>query len=283
MTYKCPIVGIGANVDDDSPGVQNIYDSYVDAVYDAGCLPFIIPLPDISIKSKYEALARRAIECVDGLLLSGGDDVDAQRYGEDNMPCNGGFSEERDLFETALVMGAAEMKKPVLGICRGVQMLNAAMGGTLYQDIERQNKGRNVLMHRQKASSHSAVHSVTIENGSVLEGIVLKALPREDERLDSGRGVHIGVNSFHHQAVKDVARGFKASAFAGDGIIEAIEPEPGNSAVHPFTIGVQWHPERMFKYHAHAKALFAKFAETLNRGLYGEYNIMEDKEGSCCR
>jgi putative glutamine amidotransferase len=263
MARKCPIVGIGANVDDDSPGVQNIYESYVDAVYDAGCLPFIIPLPDISIKNKYEALARRAMERVDGLLLSGGDDVGAQIYGEDNMPFNGSFSEERDLFETALLRTSARMKKPVFGICRGVQMLNAAMGGTLYQDIERQNKDGNVLMHRQKAPSYSAVHGVAIERGSVLESIVLKALPQEEERRGPEGIVHIGVNSFHHQAVKDVARGFKASAFAGDGIIEAIEPEPGNRAVHPFTIGVQWHPERMFKYHAHAKALFAKFAETL--------------------
>jgi putative glutamine amidotransferase len=143
-------------------------------------------------------------------------------------------------------------------------MLNVAMGGTLYQDIERQNTEVNVLAHRQKAPSYSAVHGVAIENGSVLESIVLEALPQEDERRKKPDGrVHIGVNSFHHQAVKDVARGFKASAFAGDGIIEAIEPEPGNGAVHPFTIGVQWHPERMFKYHAHAKTLFAKFAETL--------------------
>jgi putative glutamine amidotransferase len=103
-----------------------------------------------------------------------------------------------------------------------------------------------------------------MEKGSVLEGIILNALPQEDERWKDLDGrARIGVNSFHHQAVKDVARGFKASAFAGDGIIEAIEPEPGNAAVHPFTVGVQWHPERMFKYHAHARALFAKFAETL--------------------
>ncbi|MDR1578759.1 MAG: gamma-glutamyl-gamma-aminobutyrate hydrolase family protein [Synergistaceae bacterium] len=263
MVYKYPIVGIGANVDDDSPGVQNIYDSYVDAVYDAGCLPLIIPLPSISAKNEYDALARRAIECVDGLLLSGGNDVDARIYGEDNMPFNGAFSEERDLFEIALVKSAAETQKPIFGICRGVQMLNAAMGGTLYQDIERQNEGKNVLAHRQKAPSYSAVHSVAIEKGSVLEGIILKALPRESEQRGADGRIRIGVNSFHHQAVKDAARGFKASASTGDGIIEAIEPEPGNVAVHPFTIGVQWHPERMFKYHAHARALFAKFAETL--------------------
>jgi putative glutamine amidotransferase len=274
MTYKkYPIVGIGANVDDDSPGVQNIYDSYVDAVYDAGCLPFIIPLPDISVKNEYEALAGRAMESADALLLSGGNDVNAHVYGEENMPFNGSFSEERDLFETALVRAATKMKKPIFGICRGVQMLNAAMGGTLYQDIERQNADKNVLMHRQKAPSYSAVHSVAIERGSVLSSIVgaLRATPlrsQEDERRkDPGGKVCIRVNSFHHQAVKDVARGFKASAFAGDGIIEAIEPEPGNNAVHPFTIGVQWHPERMFKHHAHAKALFAKFAEIINDNL----------------
>ena len=261
MAHKYPIVGIGANVDDDSPEMQNIYDSYLNAVYGAGCLPFIIPLTDISVKDEYEALARHAIERVDGLLLSGGDDVDAQLYGEDNMPFNGGFSEERDLFEIALVRVAAEMKKPIFGICRGAQLLNVAMGGTLYQDIENQRADKNVLMHRQKAPSHSAVHSVAIERGSVLESIILAALTGDDERHKDHAGrVRIGVNSFHHQAVKDVARGFKASAFAGDGIIEAIEPEPGNGAAHHFTIGVQWHPERMFKYHAHARALFAKFA-----------------------
>jgi putative glutamine amidotransferase len=264
MACKYPVVGIGANVDSDSPGTQNIYDSYVNAIYDAGCLPFIIPFPDISVKSEYGALAKRVMERADGLLLSGGDDVDAQIYGEDNMPFNGSFSEERDLFETALAKSAAGMRKPVLGICRGAQMMNVAMGGTLYQDIERQNKGVNVLMHNQKAPSYSAVHSVAIEKGSVLEEIFLKALPQEDEgRTLRDGGVRIGVNSFHPQAVKDVARGFRASAFAGDGIIEAIEAELGNGAVHPFTIGVQWHPERMFKHHAHAKALFAKFAEEL--------------------
>jgi putative glutamine amidotransferase len=265
MTHKYPIVGISANIDYDSQGVQNIYDSYVDAVYDAGCLPFIIPMPAISLKNRYGAFARRAMECADGLLLSGGNDVDAQLYGEDNMPFNGSFSEERDLFETALVKAAAEMKKPVFGLCRGVQMLNAAMGGTLYQDIERQNADGSALMHRQKAPSYSAVHRVTIGKGSILENIVLNAPPEDDEpRKDPDGRVAIRVNSFHHQAVKDVARGFKASAFAGDGIIEAIEPEPDNAAAHPFTIGVQWHPERMFKHHAHARALFARFAEAMS-------------------
>jgi putative glutamine amidotransferase len=256
MAEKYPIIGIGANVDDDAPGVQNIYESYVDAVYNAGCLPLIIPLPNILLKREYEALADRAAAMFDGLMLSGGNDVNAMLYGEENMPFNGSFSEERDLFETALAQCAARLRKPILGICRGVQMLNVAMGGTLFQDIERQNEGTRIFMHRQKAPSYSAVHSVTFSPDSEIAGILL-----EPDEITSGAPLSVRVNSFHHQAVRDVAPGFTASAHSGDGIIEAIEPVRGNENTHPFTIGVQWHPERMWKHHRHAKRLFTRFAE----------------------
>jgi putative glutamine amidotransferase len=259
MAKKYPIIGIGANVDDDKPGVQNIYESYVDAVYSAGCLPLIIPLPNILLKDEYEALSERAVGAADGIMLSGGDDVNAALYGEENMPFNGSFSEERDLFETALIRCAIKRGKPVLGICRGAQILNVAMGGTLFQDIERQNEGKRVFMHYQKAPSYSAVHDVKFSPDSGIAGILLET--GEIERHEGGADLSVSVNSFHHQAVRGVAPGFIASARSGDGIIEAIEPAPDNEATHPFTIGVQWHPERMWKHHRHAKRLFTRFAE----------------------
>ena len=208
MAKKYPIIGIGANVDDDKPGVQNIYESYVDAVYNAGCLPLIIPLPNILLKGGYEALAARAVGAVDGIMLSGGDDVNAVLYVEENMPFNGCFSEERDLFEAALTRCAVKLGKPVLGICRGVQMLNVAMGGTLFQDIERQNEGIGVLMHRQKAPSYSAVHSVKFSPDSRIARILLE--PGEMDDCGDGSRLSVGVNSFHHQSVRGVAPGFIA-------------------------------------------------------------------------
>jgi putative glutamine amidotransferase len=259
MAKKYPIIGIGANVDVGEPGVQNIYESYVDAVYNAGCLPLIIPLPNILLKGEYEALAGRAAGAVDGLMLSGGDDVNAALYGEENMPFNGSFSEERDLFETALVRSAVKLGKPILGICRGAQILNVAMGGTLFQDIERQNEGTRVFMHYQKAPSYSAVHGVKFSPDSKIAGILLE--PEEITGRGDGAPLSVSVNSFHHQAVRGVAPGFIASARSGDGIIEAIEPAAENEHTHSFTIGVQWHPERMWKHHRHAKRLFERFAE----------------------
>ncbi|MDR3280675.1 MAG: gamma-glutamyl-gamma-aminobutyrate hydrolase family protein [Synergistaceae bacterium] len=259
--HSYPIVGIGANVDDDQPGVQNIYESYVEAVYSAGCLPLIIPLPNIKLKHMYESLAERAVGSLDAILLSGGDDVDAALYGEENMPYNGSFSEERDLFEIALARRAARMRKPVLGICRGVQILNVAMGGTLYQDIEHQSEGKRTLMHRQKAPSYSAVHKVKVRWGSRVASLLLDIDELEEKTNKSEDGfVTVDVNSFHHQAVKDVAPGFAATAFAPDGIIEAIEPASSGD-MHPFTLGVQWHPERMWKHHSHAERLFKQLAE----------------------
>jgi putative glutamine amidotransferase len=259
MTKKYPIIGIGANVDDDEPNVQNIYESYVDAVYNAGCLPLIIPLPNILLKGEYEAFAERAIGSVDGIMLSGGDDVNAALYGEDNMPFNGSFSEERDLFEITITKCAMKHGKPVLGICRGAQILNVAAGGTLFQDIEKQNEGTRLLMHYQKAPSYSAVHRVKFPSGSQIADILLE--PEETVSVEDGALLSVNVNSFHHQSVRDVAPGFIASAHSGDGIIEAIEPARGSGNALPFTIGVQWHRERMWKHHHHAKRLFARFAE----------------------
>jgi putative glutamine amidotransferase len=262
-----PAVGISINVDGDRQGGQNIYTSYVDAIYNVCCSPFVIPLPDIALEDSYALLAELAMAKLDGLLLTGGDDVDARRYGDVNLPFNGAFSEERDLFEIELCRRAALSKKPILAICRGIQVLNVAMGGTLFQDIIKQNPEKTVLMHAQRAPSYSCVHDVLFAADSAL-GRAMSA-PGERHDGDDGAELRESVNSFHHQAVRDVAPGFAASARSPDGIIEAIEPEDGGGgAAHPFTIGVQWHPERMWRRHKSAEMLFSAFASACKTAAF---------------
>jgi putative glutamine amidotransferase len=228
-------------------------------MYNAQCSPFIIPLPCIGLKNSYALLAEAAMENLDGLLLTGGDDVDAALYGDVNFPFNGAFSEERDLFEIELCRCAARRKKPILGICRGIQIFNVSMGGTLFQDIAKQNPGKTILMHSQLAPSYSCVHDVLFAADSTLGRAILE--PGEQCGPGGSTEASVRVNSFHHQAVRDVAPGFVASAFSPDGVIEAIEPNSGDGgSVHPFSIGVQWHPERMWRHHKSAERLFIEFA-----------------------
>jgi putative glutamine amidotransferase len=256
-----PRIGVSVNVDADRTSVQNINENYVAAIYDARGIPLVVPVPGIQLGKSYTALAQRVVEGLSGLLLTGGDDIDAARYGEENLCFNGGFVEERDLFEVELCKAAVGQKKPILGICRGAQLLNVAMGGTLYQDITRQHPGKTLLTHAQATPSHTGVHGVELTPGSQLAEILL---PPETT------GWRIRVNSFHHQSVKDAAPGFLIVATASDGIAEAIEPRGGGFAGHPFSLGVQWHPERMYKHHESAQRLFLKFVEACAKELFIE-------------
>jgi putative glutamine amidotransferase len=250
-----PFIGVTANIDDNKIETQTINSSYVDAIYHTGSIPLILPVPDITLRDSYAKIAETMISSVSGLFLTGGDDVNALLYGEENFAFNGSFTEERDLFEIALCRTAAEQKKPILGVCRGIQMLNVAMGGTLFQDITKQNPKKTLLLHAQKAPSYTGAHDVALEQGSRIACL----LSSPEDGTDA---LKIRVNSFHHQAVKDAAPCFIVSATASDGIIEAIEPAaPQSGEMHPFTIGVQWHPERMWRHHGHARRLFAAFAE----------------------
>jgi putative glutamine amidotransferase len=256
-----PLVGISANIESRGASAQDINETYLSAIYHAGGSPLVIPIPDIGLRGSYAELARGFVRRLDGVLLSGGDDIDAHLYGEDNLEFNGSFTEERDLFEIELCGSAASLKKPILGICRGIQALNVAMGGTLIQDIARQRGDGKPLQHAQKAPSHSPVHAVELAPGSLVAGILLGP-----GSPDAG-GTSVRVNSFHHQAIKDVAPDFVISAAAADGIVEAIEPQTPGAEAHPFTIGVQWHPERMWRHHEHARNLFVKFVEACADGM----------------
>jgi putative glutamine amidotransferase len=187
-------------------------DDYVTSVIAAGGIPFLVPpLP--------AAAAGWVLSPAAGLLLTGGGDVAPGRYGEEADPATGQVDEERDESELALVRQAGAMGIPILAICRGAQLLNIALGGTLSQHISDDGPVR----HRRPERRYEAVHRVDVEAATVLASAVAAR--------------HLMVNSIHHQAVKRVAPGLRASAFAEDGVIEALEGLGGR------VLAVQWHPE----------------------------------------
>ena len=187
-----------------------------------------------------------ALASVDGLMLTGGDDVGAERYGEPRHAATVESEPGRDEFELGLIAAARSRDLPLFAICRGIQMLNVACGGTLVQDIPTQMPGASP--HSFAVPPHepfSLAHEIWVEKDSLLARLM-------NERLDQDA---CDVNSRHHQAVKTVAPGFVASATAPDGIIEAIEDPSAR-----FCLGVQWHPENFWRT-GEFRSLFEGFVE----------------------
>lgn len=209
---------------------------YTDGILKAGGLPVILPYGYNA--DQVDSLCDR----LDGLVLTGGEDVNPSFYGEDPLPGIGSVNPERDDFEFRLVRGMMERKKPILGICRGIQVLNVIMGGSLYQDLSRQIRG--AISHRQKGPRWYLSHRVAVEEGTKLHQIVGTK--------------ELWVNSFHHQSIKDLAPGFIISASTSDGMIEAIEHPK-----YPFLIGVQWHPENLWQKNESAYLLFEAFVKSI--------------------
>lgn len=206
---------------------------YIDAVRQAGGEVMLIPSGDDA------SGCGQIMSVLDGLLLPGGADVSPLLYGEQPIKEVTFSRISDDRFEAALIKAALEQQKPIFGICRGMQMLNVALGGTLYQDIHAQNAA--ALCHRQDPSIRAeGTHSVTIVQGTHLERIINAATAI--------------VNSYHHQAVKALGAGMTVSAVADDGVIEAFESADG------MMIGVQWHPEGM-TIQAHFAELFRQFVQ----------------------
>ena len=161
----------------------------------------------------------------DGLLLTGGADVDPELYGEEKKFDNVRIDRKRDNFELVLLENVMKLRLPVLGICRGVQVINVKFGGTLYQDLKSERPlGPD---HKQAEGRGEPTHGVTVTD--------------PDSRLHQFIGSHCRVNSLHHQALKRLGRGLKITAHAEDGLIEAVELTED----YPFFLGVQWHPEEM--------------------------------------
>lgn len=208
-------------------------DRYVRAIEDLGGLPVILPL------ARDSTARRRLLASVDGLLLTGsGPDLDPGLYGERRRYKFRVMSERRADFEMELVHLAKRTNLPVFGICGGMQSMNVGCGGSLYQDIRSQLA--KALEHRPQSPATRPTHPVSIEPGSLLRRIIRKA--------------GLLVNSSHHQSVKAVAPSLVATAFAPDGIVEAIEL-PG----HRFFLGIQWHPEFLFEHYPLHRRLFQAF------------------------
>ena len=199
--------------------------AYIDAIYKSGAIP-LAAFPDPDNPQNTDGVLSKA----DGLLLIGGDDVHPLLYGQDPQPALGVVSKKRDDFEIALVLAALSINLPVLAICRGMQVINVAFGGTLFQDIATAKQGRAIL-HEQTAPRDTLWHSVSIEPQSRLAQIYAGLFEKNHT---------LPVNSIHHQAVDKVAEGWKVTAVAPDGIIEAIEKESEG-----FAVAVQWHPEEL--------------------------------------
>ena len=217
-----PIIGITPSL---QPNEKQCYlwDAYVDGIVRGGGIPLILPCV-----CDPESLQRYA-EMIDGLLLSGGADIEPIRYGEESLD---GFEIEspmtpaRDVFEVELIRALEVVNKPILGICRGHQMLNVAFGGTLYQDLNVQLPREPKLRHFQASPWPTASHKVQLLPNSKLAKIM--------------GATTLSVNTLHHQAVKEPGDGIVITGRALDGVAESLE-RPQNR----FIVGVQWHPELM--------------------------------------
>ncbi len=216
-----PFIGITGSYDYNS-SMAYLRDGYYEAVEKAGGIPVILlPLED---KTSIPNIIRR----LDGVILTGGPDIDPVYFGEPPKLNLGRVCPRRDEFEIALARECIELKKPILGICRGMQIINVAFGGSVFQDIRAEIKG--ALKHLQDAPTWYGSHEIEITD--------------LDSRLYGVTGVKkMKVNSYHHQSIKLVAPRFTVTAVSGDGIIEAIETVRRDI----FCMGVQWHPEYMWQ------------------------------------
>ena len=237
-----PLIGISCSMgqaiyslnQDNIPQLQHrLGDSYVKAITQAGGVPVLLP-NNLDISTVEEIAAG-----LDGFLLSGGGDVDPVLFGERPTEKLGTVTPRRDDFELALARYViANTDKPVLGICRGIQLMNVAMGGTLHIDLPSDGK----LCHSLSMYPRNVrTHEISILGGT---------------RLEQAMGVKGRVNSFHHQAIKDLADGLMVTAVSeSDNVIEAVEV-PGDR----YIVGVQWHPEELTEFEE-ARKLFTSFIQ----------------------
>lgn len=209
--------------------------TYAEAVIEAGGLPIILPI----IRDKTEI--RDLVKKYDGFLIAGGEDINPNLYGEEKKEYCGNINEERDFFEEVLIEEILKLGKPILAICRGHQMLNVVLGGTLYQDIkiDKINNGIDI-MHKQGEPLDKVTHKLILNKESNLYNIFDKE--------------YIEVNSIHHQGIKTLGKDLKEGAISEDGIIESIYMDG-----QKFVLGVQWHPEILFKTYSEHFNIFKEF------------------------
>ena len=225
-----PIIGILAEVDDEQ--TTHLLHTYVSAIEAAGGLPLLLPyVEDAEAVSDFVRLC-------DGFCFTGGMDVDPARYGEAVSPACGTIQRYRDGLEFRVLWEVLRADKPILAICRGAQLVNVALGGTLYQDLP--SEYDTEILHRQTEGKFEPSHPVLVEQGTPLSELV-------------GKTSMTG-NSFHHQAIKALGDGLEVMARAEDGIIEAVW-----STKLRYLRAYQWHPERLYDRDADNASVFADF------------------------
>ncbi|MDF7639293.1 gamma-glutamyl-gamma-aminobutyrate hydrolase family protein [Lactobacillus sp. ESL0791] len=203
----------------------------IDVLQKHDIVPLLLPVAP-------EEMAKELVKSVDGVIIPGGPDIAPYLYGEEPLENIGNTYYQRDLFEIALIKETLAQRKPLMGICRGIQIINVALGGTLYQDLASQYKSDKLIQHAQKSQGFLPTHHVNLQPGSFL----YQALGKQSL-----------VNSRHHEAVKKVGTGLHVTATAPDGVIEGIESDDG------LIVAVQWHPENLWQHHADQEQLFVNF------------------------
>lgn len=241
MSNSYPLIGLTTYTSKNEYGnpVVALATHYIRAILEAGGLPVLIP--NLLAESEWQEFYKR----LDGIVFTGGGDIETRIFDGLDHPKVGGVDPERDSLELPLLRAAAEDGKPFLGICRGLQVVNVALGGTLFTDIADQLPGAiRHDWHEGFPRTHLA-HSVRVEKDSRLAQILDESAP--------------GVNSLHHQGIKDLAPALKAAAYAPDGLVEAVE-----LSGHPFGLAVQWHPEWLVE-HESARRLFRAFVDSARK------------------
>ena len=238
-----PLIGVVGNLlvaeGGFSPGLERNYvnNDYVSAVERAGGIPVVLPVV------RGQDIAEAQVSCVRGLVVPGGYDIDPLLYGEEPTRSLEYVYRDTDIFQLRSVKTALKLGMPVLAICKGMQLLNVACGGTLHQHIG--DLQGVFVQHSQNRKRHCPSHTVVAEGESLLSSLLGATFP---------------VNSYHHQAVRDLGRGLAVTSRAMDGVVESIEME-GVS----FVVGVQWHPEMMLTGGDEMLPLFLRFVEEAGR------------------
>jgi len=237
---KPPLIGVSTSITvDTSPERAYVNTAYLSAIQAAGGIPVLLP-PRLD-GDALATLWRR----LEGLVLTGGGDIDPARFGEARHAATDDVAPARDALELDLVRRALADDVPLFAICRGVQVVNVALGGSLYQDIAGEYRDaadakRTPLRHSQTEPRDQPTHPVKVLGEGTRLAAIVGAL-------------ELAVNSMHHQAIKTLGRGLREVAWAPDGIVEGVELADGDR----FVVGVQWHPEELVARDPVARSLFA--------------------------
>ena len=238
-----PLIGLTSyrHLNPNGVPLNSITEAYVRAVSNAGAIPVMIPLG--LAEESLDALLER----LDGILFTGGGDVHPERYGSESHPLVDDVDPDRDRMEVHLLNRTLEQGIPFLGICRGLQVINVALGGTLFEDILDQRPNSLKHQYYPNWSRNYLAHNVQVKQGSRLWQVLGSPT--------------VQVNSLHHQGIRDLAAPLQATAFAPDGVIEAFE-----LAEHPFGMAVQWHPEWLQE-HPPMQSIFRAFVRAADEKI----------------